>query len=91
MRQETGGYELALTITLVLQANRLTKGGHPKGGHPKGGQYKLRQTKTNKCLSKMLSADLEAAVQKYSVKNVFLENSPENTCARVSFLIKLQA
>ena len=36
----------------------------------------------------------EAAVQKCSVKKVFLEisqNSQENTCARVSFLIKLQA
>ena len=36
----------------------------------------------------------EAVVQRCSVKNVFLEisqNSQENTCARVSFLIKLQA
>ena len=36
----------------------------------------------------------EAVVQKCSVKKVFLEifqNSQENTCARVSFLIKLQA
>ena len=57
-------------------------------------QYKLRQTETSKCLSKMISADLEAAVQKCSAKNMFLENSqnsPENTCARVSFSIKLQA
>ena len=38
--------------------------------------------------------DSEAAVQRCSVKRVFLEisqNSQENTCARVSFLIKLQA
>ena len=36
----------------------------------------------------------EAVVQRCSVKMVFLEfsqNSQENTCARVSFLIKLQA
>ena len=35
----------------------------------------------------------EAVVQRCSVKKVFLEisqNSQENTCARVSFLIKLQ-
>ena len=37
---------------------------------------------------------LEVVVQRCSVKKVFLEisqNSQENTCARVSFLIKLQA
>ena len=37
---------------------------------------------------------LEAVVQRFSVEKVFLEisqNSQENTCARVSFLIKLQA
>ena len=37
---------------------------------------------------------LEAVVQRCSVKEVFLEisqNSQENTCTRVSFLIKLQA
>ena len=36
----------------------------------------------------------KAAAQAYSVKKVFLEipqNSQENTCARGSFLIKLQA
>ena len=36
----------------------------------------------------------EAVAQMYSVKKVFLkisQNSHENTCARVSFLIKLQA
>ena len=36
----------------------------------------------------------EAVAQRYSVKKVFLEilqKSLENTCARVSFLIKLQA
>ena len=36
----------------------------------------------------------EAVAQRFSVKNVFLDisqNSQENTCARVSFLIKLQA
>ena len=38
--------------------------------------------------------DPEAVAQKCSVKKVLLEisqNSEENTCARVSFLIKLQA
>ena len=37
---------------------------------------------------------LEAVVQRCSVKKVFLEisqNSQENTCTMVSFLIKLQA
>ena len=37
--------------------------------------------------------DSEAVVQRYCVKEVFLEislNSRENTCARFSFLIKLQ-
>ena len=36
----------------------------------------------------------EAVARRYSVKKVFLEmsqNSQENTCARISFLIKLQA
>ena len=36
----------------------------------------------------------EAIAQRFSVKKMFLEisqNSQENTCARVSFLIKLQA
>ena len=36
----------------------------------------------------------EAVVQMYSVKKVFLEisqNSQENTCTRISFLIKFQA
>ena len=43
---------------------------------------------------KETSHDEEAVVQRCSVKNVFLEisqNSQENTCARVSFLIKLRA
>ena len=42
----------------------------------------------------MIVIFLEAIVQRYSVKKVFLEilqNSRESTCARVSFLIKLQA
>ena len=37
---------------------------------------------------------LEAVLRRYSVKKVFLENSQnsqENPCVRVSFLIKLQA
>ena len=42
----------------------------------------------------MLQHFTEAVAQRCSVKKVFLEillNSWENTCARVSFLIKLQA
>ena len=45
-----------------------------------------------KIINKILLS--EAAVQSCSVKKVFLEssqNSWENTCARVSFLTKLQA
>ena len=41
-----------------------------------------------------LNSSTEAVVQMCSVKKLFLEilqNSQENTCARVSFLIKLQA
>ena len=41
-----------------------------------------------------LVTNIEAVVQTCSVKKMFLEisqNSQENTCARVSFLIKLQA
>ena len=42
----------------------------------------------------MFFLNTEAVAQRCSVKKVFLENSQnsqENTCARVSFLIKLQA
>ena len=42
----------------------------------------------------MFLPDKEAVVQRCSVKKMFLEisqNSQENNCARVSFLIKLQA
>ena len=45
-------------------------------------------------LSVETQPDSEAVVRKRSVKNMFLEilqNSQANTCARVSFLIKLQA
>ena len=45
------------------------------------------------CLSNKIVMFLEAAIQTCSVKKVFLEisqNSWENTCAKVSFLIKLQ-
>ena len=43
---------------------------------------------------KILQIQTEAVVQRCSIKQVFLkiwQNSQENTCARVSFLIKLQA
>ena len=45
-------------------------------------------------LLKQQDFNSEAVVQRCSAKKVFLEisqNSQENTCARVSFLIKLQA
>ena len=41
----------------------------------------------------MIQVIIEAVVRRCSVKKVFIEisqNSRENTCARVSFLIKLQ-
>ena len=42
----------------------------------------------------MMASSSEVVVQSCSLKKVFLEvsqNSEENTCARASFLIKLQA
>ena len=50
----------------------------------------------NKCMTPYIAACKlsEAVAQRCSVKKVFLEisqNSKENTCARVPFLIKLQA
>ena len=42
----------------------------------------------------IITVNTKAVVQRFSVKKVFLEitqNSQENTYARVSFLIKLQA
>ena len=50
--------------------------------------------KVNKNVATESKQDLKAVVQRCSVKKVFLEisqNSQENICARVSFLIKLQA
>ena len=47
----------------------------------------------NMNLKSYFKQNSEAVVQRCSVKKVFLEisqNSQENTCARVSFLIKLQ-
>ena len=43
---------------------------------------------------RLAAAPAEAVAQRYSVKKVFLEisqNLQENTCARVSFSIELQA
>ena len=52
-------------------------------------------SQTKKCLLiYAVLVFLEAVAQWCSVKKLFLEisqNSQENTCARVSFLIKLQA
>ena len=45
-------------------------------------------------LLKPKNKEIEAVVRRCSLKKVFLkisQNSQENTCARVSFLIKLQA
>ena len=55
-----------------------------------------RQFITNKMLDILLSECVrtEAVVRSCSVEKVFLEisqNSQENTCARICFLIKLQA
>ena len=61
--------------------------------YPQWGNFKIHDG----CLilnKPLLNKKKEAAVQRCSVKNVFLEisqNSQENTCARVSFLINLQA
>ena len=55
-------------------------------------ETKLRTVK--KCKNNSKLASREAVVQRCSVKKVFLEisqNSQENTCTRVSFIIKLQA
>ena len=46
------------------------------------------------CFWEVVQVITEAVAQRCSVEKVFLEisqNSQENTCARVSFLIKLQA
>ena len=59
--------------------------------------FKLNCLTYLSCTVKFFNSSLiygEAIVQRCSVKKVFLEiskNSQENTCARVSFLIKLQA
>ena len=55
---------------------------------------KYLRTPILKNICEWLLLQSEAVVQRCSVKKVFLEmlqNSQENTCARVSFLIKLQA
>ena len=54
---------------------------------------KIRKKPKKKLEYEMIKC-YEAVVQRCSVKNVFLgisQNSQENTCARDSFLIKLQA
>ena len=53
-----------------------------------------RLKKIDKHKNILIDSDIEAVVQRFSVKKVFLEisqNSQENTCARVSFLITLLA
>ena len=52
------------------------------------------QWNTDDSLSQSIIFGPEAVARRFSVKNVFLkilQNSQENTCARGSFLIKLQA
>ena len=56
------------------------------------GEFGLDETSTE-CKVSIFLERTEAVARKCSVKNVFLEisqNSRENTCARISFLIKLQ-
>ena len=53
-----------------------------------------RLKKIDKHKNTLIDSDIEAVIQRFSVKKVFLEisqNSQENTCARVSFLITLLA
>ena len=62
----------------------------------KGKGIMIVRTKKSQILVMHLVANLswKAVAQRYPVKKVFLEisqNLQENTCARVSFLIKLQA
>ena len=55
-------------------------------------EYKKRKEAVRDCVKR--NETLEAVTRRYSAKKVFLEvsqNSQENTCARVSFLIKLLA
>ena len=61
-------------------------GGNSLGGNFPGGNFPDTLI--------IITINTEAVVQRCSVKKVFLEltqNSQENTCVRVSFLIKLQA
>ena len=57
------------------------------------GEFGLDETSTE-CKVSIFLKRTEAVARRCSVKKVFLEisqNSQENTCARVPFLIKLQA
>ena len=51
-------------------------------------------SKSGQTFRNIYVVEIETVVQRCSVKNVFLkisQNSEQNTCARVSFLIKLRA
>ena len=54
----------------------------------------IKQAVSKNAEPAVLKCSLEAVAQRCSVKKLFLEisqNSQENTCARVSLLLKLQA
>ena len=58
------------------------------------GRQDVEHQKKKKIKTRSEEAIAESVVQRSSVKQVFLkisQNSQENTCARVSFLKKLQA
>ena len=68
----------------------------PSSKHPsKKSKCRAHQKSDHKLtVTKLKCIQTEAVARRCSVKMVFLEisqNSQENTCARVSFLIKLQA
>ena len=53
-----------------------------------------QNSKSGQTFRNIYVVEIETVVQRCSVKNVFLkisQNSQQNTCARVSFLIKLRA
>ena len=78
------GYQIGVFISVVVKINGQTLSAD--FGKPKTFQLVYQFTIYATVAS-------EAVARRCSVKNMFLEisqNSPENTCARVSFLIKMQ-
>ena len=79
-----------LISEIVLQLGRLRGSTTSKNYVFK---QKSKNEKQKKVFQKWTKFELEAVVQRCSVKKLFLEilqNSQENTCARASFLIRLQ-